>query len=116
MRPNVAPVVRTDELNGLNWQVHVVPVTLSITTLPPTLPAFAAVGAVADVVADVVPDVVPDAVADELLDELPPHAVTRMHRAASAATQWKRFIETLSSPYSCALGLRAPGGSATFPT
>jgi hypothetical protein len=46
------------------------------------LPAFAAV----DVVPDVVADVVPDAVADELEDELPPHAVTRMHRAASATT------------------------------
>jgi hypothetical protein len=68
---------------------------LSITTLPPTLPAFAGV----DVVPEVVPDVVPDPVADELVDELPPHAVTRMHRAASATTQWKRFIETLSSRY-----------------
>jgi hypothetical protein len=37
--------------------------------------------------ADVVADVVPDEVADELLDELPPHAVTTMHRAASATTQ-----------------------------
>jgi hypothetical protein len=75
------------------------------------LPVLAGV----DVVPDVVPDVVADVVADELFDELPPHAVTRTHRA-SAKTQWKRFIYTLSSRYSWALGPLASGGSATFPT
>jgi hypothetical protein len=87
-----------------------------MTSLPPTVLAFVVADVVADVVPDVVADAVPDVVADALLDELPPQAVTRMHRAASAKTQWKRFIETLSSPYSEALGPRASGGSATFTT
>jgi hypothetical protein len=89
MSPNVAPVVNTDELNGLNWQVQVEPVTLSMTSLPPTLLLFAGV--------DDVPDDVPDEVADELLDELPPQAVATMHTAASATIHLKRCIDTLRS-------------------
>jgi hypothetical protein len=35
----------------------------------------------------------------EVEDELPPQAVASMQIAASATTQWKRFIETLSFPF-----------------
>src|ERR1700680_800324 len=38
-------VMLTAGLNGLNWQVHVLPLSLSTTSLPPTFPLFA-VGAV----------------------------------------------------------------------
>ena len=31
----------TDGLNGLNWQVQVLPLSLSMRSLPPTLPVFA---------------------------------------------------------------------------
>ncbi len=31
----------TAGLNGLNWQVHVLPLSLSTTSLPPTLPVLA---------------------------------------------------------------------------
>jgi hypothetical protein len=101
MKPNVAPVVRTEELNGLNWQVHVDPVTLSTTTLPPTLPVLTGVVEVPD--------------PDELLDELPPQAVTRMHTAASAISHWKRFIDTLSSRYLWGPKPRSPGQLGDIP-
>src|SRR5437588_11131746 len=72
------PGPRTAELKGLNWQVQVDPLTLSITSLPPTLPVFAAV--------------------DEVLDELPPQAVANMHTAPNNMSHLKRFIDTLRSP------------------
>src|SRR5580700_2148868 len=34
-------VMFTDGLNGLNWQVHVLPLSLSMRSLPPILPVFA---------------------------------------------------------------------------
>lgn len=79
------PGPRTAELNGLNWQVQVDPLTLSMTSLPPTLPEFTVV------------EVDPDEVLDELLDELPPHAVTIMHTMATNAIHLKRFIDILRS-------------------
>ena len=85
------PGPRTAELNGLNWQVQVDPLTLSMTSLPPTLPAFA--------VADVAPDEVLDELFDELFDELPPQAVTSMQTAANDTSHLKRFIYTLRSRF-----------------
>jgi hypothetical protein len=82
MSANVEPVPRTVELNGLNWQVQVDPVTLSITTLPPTLPVLAAV--------------------DELWDDFPPQAATSKHATATGISQLKRFIDTLRSPFEIA--------------
>ena len=35
----------TDGLNGLNWQVQVLPLSLSMRSLPPTLPVLAGVEA-----------------------------------------------------------------------
>jgi hypothetical protein len=86
MSANVRPGPSTDELNGLNWQVQVDPLTLTITTLPPTLPVLAAV------------DEVPDAVVDEVLDELP-QAATNKHTAAKDMSHMKRFIDILRSPF-----------------
>jgi hypothetical protein len=81
------PGPSTAELNGLNWQVQVDPLTLSITSLPPTLAAFAAV------------DVAPDEALDELLDELPPQAVASMQTATNDMSHVKRFIDTLRSRF-----------------
>jgi hypothetical protein len=78
MKPNVAPVVRTDELNGLNWQVQVDPVTLTMLTLPPTLPVLELLV--------------------EDLDELPPHAATSNDAMINNESHLKRFIDTLRSP------------------
>src|SRR5437660_683080 len=89
---NVIPGPSSDELNGLNWQVQVEPLTLSITSLPPTLPELAAV--------------------DELLDELPPQAVASMQARASGTSQPKRFIDTLHSP----LDDRGPAGERSSRT
>ncbi len=60
----------TAGLNGLNWQVHVDPLSLSMTSLPDTVPVFATLAEV-------------DAL-DELEDEVPPQAVTSMHTVAPA--------------------------------
>lgn len=79
------PGPSTAELNGLNWQVQVDPLTLSMTSLPPTLPAFAVV------------DVAPDEVLEELLDELPPQAVASMQTTTNDMSHVKRFIDTLRS-------------------
>lgn len=81
------PGPSTAELNGLNWQVQVDPLTLSMTSLPPTLPAFAVV------------DVAPDEVLEELLDELPPQAVASKQTAANDMSHVKRFIDTLRSRF-----------------
>src|SRR2546421_11022644 len=83
------PGPRRAELNGLNWQVHVDPLTLSITSFPPTLPLLAAA----------------DEDEDELLDELPPQAASTMHTAANDTSQLKRFIDTLRFP-----SRRSPAG------
>ena len=72
------PGPRTAELNGLNWQVQVEPLTLSMTSFPPTLPVFAGL--------------------DDVPDELPPHAATNMPTVASEASHLKRFIDILRSP------------------
>src|SRR5437764_1132414 len=68
--------------NGLNWQGHVPPYTLSMTSLPPTLPVLPAV----------------DEDADELLDEPPPQAANDAHTAIKEMSQLKRFIDALRSP------------------
>src|SRR5437588_10536558 len=74
------PGPRSAELNGLNWQVQVDPLTLSITSLPPILPVLAGVDP------------------DEVFDELPPHAASSMHSATTDMRQVKRFIDTLRFP------------------
>jgi hypothetical protein len=69
------------EMNGLNWQGHVPPYTLSITSLPPTLPVLAGV--------------------EELVEELlepPPQAATSVHTVTNEMSQLKRFIDALRSP------------------
>src|SRR5262249_22059550 len=91
MSANVMPGPRSAELNGLNWQVHVDPLTLSITRLPPTLPEFAAPAGFPDVVAAVAPD--------DVLDELPPQAVTSTHAAPKRMTHLNCFIDVLRSPF-----------------
>src|SRR5271166_1806069 len=78
MSANVRPGPRTAELNGLNWQVQVPPLSLSMTSLPPTLP----VDAVDELVVDVV-------------DELPPHAASTRHATGSETSHLKRLICTL---------------------
>ena len=60
----------TAGLNGLNWHVHVDPLSLSTTSLPDAVPVLTAFDDV-------------DAF-DELDEELPPQAVASMHTAASA--------------------------------
>src|SRR5947209_5598052 len=72
------PGPSSDALNGLNWHVHVDPLTLSITSLPATLPPF---------------DVV-----DDELDELPPQAATSNDAMTTNESHLKRFIDTLRSP------------------
>src|SRR5579862_2949805 len=75
---NVIPGPRTAELNGLNWHVHVEPLSLSMTSLPPIA----------------VPDADDD---DEELFELPPHAATSVATAARNMSHLKRFIDALRS-------------------
>ena len=87
----VMPGPRTAELNGLNWQVQVEPLTLSMTSLPPILPVLAPV--------------------EDEPDELPPQAVASRQAAASGTSQLKRFIDTLRSP----LDDRPPEGGRSFP-
>src|SRR5919197_6696327 len=87
MRANVMPGPSSAELNGLNWQVHVDPLTLSMTSLPPTLPVpptFAGVPELAEV-----PEVFE-------LFEPPPQALITTHTDANNASHLKRFIATLS--------------------
>src|SRR5579864_9500983 len=82
------PGPRTAELNGLNWQVQVDPLTLSMTSLPPTLVPLAAV--------EEPPELV------ELLEllELPPHAATATatDTPINKVSQLMRFIDILRSP------------------
>src|SRR5579864_9288464 len=79
------PGPRTAELNGLNWQVQVDPLTLSMTSLPPTLVLLAAV------------EEPPELVELELL-ELPPHAATATDTPINKVSQLMRFIDILRSP------------------
>src|SRR5579875_274455 len=76
MYPNVMPGPSSDALNGLNWQVQVDPLSLSITSLPPTPPPPAGAAVVDDDVDCLEP----------FDDELPPQAVASMHAATSAAS------------------------------
>src|SRR6516165_2325951 len=82
MKPREA--LLTDGLNGLNWHVHVDPVSLAMTSFPPTV-------ALVEV--------------DDLDDELPPQAVTSMPTAANNMTHLKRFIDILRSRFR-----RSPAG------
>src|SRR5436305_5259091 len=91
MGANVMPGPRIDELNGLNPQVHVPPLTLSMTSFPPTLPVLAAVEVEVEV--------------DVVLDELPPHAANSRHAEARDTSDPKRFIDTLRSSFG-----RSPAG------
>src|SRR5947209_16285394 len=75
------PGPRSAELNGLNWQVQVDPLTLSMTSLPPTLP------------------VLPEP--DDVLDD-PPQAASNMQAVATEMSHVKRFIDILRSPLAIA--------------
>src|SRR5436305_7027862 len=81
----------TAGLKGLNPQVQVEPLSLSITSFPPILVEFAVPAA-----GDAVPDVF-DELPDDVFDELPPQAVTSIATAASAMRQLTRF--TLNPPF-----------------
>jgi len=75
------PGPRTAELNGLNWQVQVDPLTLSITSFPPTVTALVAED-------------------DEVLvedDDDPPQAATAMQTVVNDSSQMKRFTVILRS-------------------
>jgi hypothetical protein len=77
-RPKVIPGPSSEALKGLNWQVQVEPLSLSMTSLPPTPAALEAAGA---------EEVEPvDAVPDDPFDELPPQAVASIDAAASTPT------------------------------
>jgi len=88
MSAKVIPGPRSAELNGLNWQVHVDPLTLSITSLPPTFALLAD--------ADVVPDV---AGVEVVVFELLPQELSRKHIAGNTVSHRKRFIKTLRSTH-----------------
>src|SRR5690349_844431 len=93
MRANVMPGPRTDELNGLNWQVQVDPLTLSMTSLPPIVALdaeFELFAALAE------------------LDELPPQAVRSMPTPADAMRHLTRSIDTLHSVSTIATRSLAP--------
>src|SRR5579875_2949486 len=89
MYPKVIPGPSSDALNGLNWQVQVEPLSLSITSLPPTVPPPE-------------PDGVVDAAVDDPVDvpvdldfEPPPQAAASMHVATSATSHAKPFNGSL---------------------
>src|SRR5579872_7217601 len=84
MKPKDVSV--TAGLYGLNWQVQVDPLSLSITSLPVTLLAVAVGEEVPDDALDVPPEFL-----------LPPQALASKHIAATTASQPKRFIDTLRS-------------------
>src|ERR1700751_5405712 len=81
-QPNETSV--TAGLNGLNWHVHVDPLSLSTTSLPDAVPVLTTFDEVE---------------AFELEDELPPQAAGGMHTAANSNNHLKRLIDTLRSYY-----------------
>src|SRR5436305_11910054 len=96
----------TAGLKGLNPQVQVEPLSLSITSFPPILVEFAVPAA-----GDAVPDVF-DELPDDVFDELPPHAVTSIATAVSAMRQLTRFTVKPSVPRPAGNGCVKPIRSA----
>src|ERR1700744_6573176 len=83
------PGPSSDALNGLNWQVQVEPLSLSITSLPPTVPPLGADAVVAPPVDE------PVDVAVDFDFEPPPQAAASMHVATSATSHAMPFNGSL---------------------